>query len=72
MTWGQSIKGMWLNEGGEATIVPLKQLEKLWHVTYNLARHGGSFVVHTDGGNIVVKNNDKGMPYLDLRELEAE
>ncbi len=46
-----AIKQMWLNEGGVATVVPLKVLEK---------------------GDIIVKNNDKGMPYLDLRELEAE
>ncbi len=27
--------------------------------------------MRTDAGNIVLKNNDKCMPYLDLRELEA-
>ena len=25
-----------------------------------------------DAGDIVLKNNNKGMPYLDLKEFEAE
>jgi hypothetical protein len=61
-----AIKGMWLNEGGVAMILLLKQLEKLWRVSYDSGRHGGSFVIHTDNGNIVIKNNDTGMPYIDL------
>ena len=28
--------------------------------------------MRTDAGDIVLKNNDKGMPYLDLKEFEAE
>jgi hypothetical protein len=28
--------------------------------------------LRTDAGDIVLKNNDKGMPYLNLKELEAE
>ena len=32
----------------------------------------GHFVIHSDQGDIVVKNNNIGMPYLDVRELEAE
>jgi hypothetical protein len=32
----------------------------------------GHFVIHSDQGDIVVKNNGVGMPYLDVRELEAE
>ena len=67
-----AIKQMWLNEGGVATVVPLKVLEKIWPMTYDTKRHGGKFVLKTDQGDIIVKNNDKGMPYLDLRELEAE
>ena len=66
-----AIKQMWLNEGGVATVVPLKVLEQIWPITYS--SHGGmnpgKFVVRTDQGDIVVKNNGKGMPYLDLREL---
>ena len=57
-----AIKGMWLNEGGVATILPLKQLEKLWRVTYDSGRNGGSFVIHTDDGNIVVKIMTKACP----------
>ena len=63
---------MWLNEGGMATIILLKQLEKHWQVTYDSRCHGGAFIIHTKNGNIVVKNNSKGMPYLYLREREAE
>jgi hypothetical protein len=33
---------------------------------------GGRFVIHTDQENIIVKNNNKGMPYLDIRDVEAE
>ncbi len=43
-----ALKQMWLNEGVVATIIPLKQLDKLWQVTYNSRCHGGAFVVHTD------------------------
>jgi hypothetical protein len=67
-----AIKGMWLNNGGMATIILLKQLKKLQQVTYDSRCHGGAFIIHTNNGNIVVKNNSKGMPYLYLRELEAE
>jgi hypothetical protein len=53
-------------------IVPLKILEQIWPVTYDSRRHGGKFVLKTDQGNIIVKNNGKGMPYLNLQELEAK
>jgi hypothetical protein len=29
-------------------------------------------VIHTDAGDVVVRNNQKGMPYLNLKEVEAE
>ena len=67
-----AIKQMWLNEGRVATIIPLKVLEKIWLVTYDSRRVGGSFVIHANQGNIIIKNNSKGMPYLDLRKLEAK
>ena len=57
-----ALKKVWLNKGRAATILPLKEFEKLWHVMYDSRRHGGAFVLHTDAGNIVLKNNDKGMP----------
>ena len=43
-----AIKQMWLNEGGVASVVPLKFLEKIWPVTYDSRRHGGKFVLKTD------------------------
>ncbi len=55
-----AIEGMWLNEGGMATIILLKQLKKHWQVTYDLRCHGGAFIIHTNNG------------YLYLRELEEE
>jgi hypothetical protein len=63
---------MWLNEGGVATIIPLKVLEKIWPVTYDSRRNRGRFVIHTNQGNIIVKNNSRGMPYLNIRGVEAE
>jgi len=43
------IKPMWLNEGGVASVVPLKILEKIWPVSYNSARgmNPGKFIIHT-------------------------
>jgi hypothetical protein len=67
-----AIKLMWLNKGGAAAIVPLKVLEKIWPVTYNSRCHGVKCIWHTDQGDIVIKNNSKGMPYLDIRELETK
>jgi hypothetical protein len=55
-----------------ATVIPLKALKKIWPVSYDSRRNGGCFVIHTDQGNIIVKNNSKGMPYLDVRDVEAE
>ena len=63
---------VWLSKGNVATILPLKELEKLWQVVYDSRKNGGAFVLRTDAGNIVIKNNDKGMPYLDLKDFEAE
>ncbi len=67
-----AVNQMWLNEGAVATIIPLKVLKKIWLVMYNSRCNGGRFVIHTNQGNIIVKNNSKGMPYLDIRDVEAE
>jgi hypothetical protein len=67
-----AVNQMWLNEGGVATIIPLKVLEKIWPVTYDSGRNGGHFLIHTNQGNIIVKNNSKGMPYFNIRDVEAE
>jgi hypothetical protein len=61
-----AIKQMRLNEGGLAAIVHLKVFKKIWPVTYNSRHHDGQFVWHTDQGDIVIKNNSKEMPYLDI------
>ena len=45
---------------------PPQVLEKIWPITYNSRRFSGLFVIHTNQDNIIVKNNSKGMPYLDL------
>ena len=66
-----ALKKVWLNKGSVAAILPLKELEKLWHVVYDSRRHGGAFVLRTDAGDIVLKNNNKGMPYFDLKEFEV-
>ncbi len=67
-----ALKQVWLNEGRVAMIIPLKQLAKLCPVVYDSTRHGGAFVCCTKDGDVVLKNNGKGMPYLTLREFEAE
>ncbi len=67
-----ALEQVWLNEGGVATINPLKQLKKICPVRYDSTRNGGAFVCRTKDGDVVLKNNGKGMPYLDLREFEAE
>jgi hypothetical protein len=67
-----ALEQVWLNEGRVATIILLKQLEKLCPAVYNSTRNGGAFIFCTNNGDIVLKNNEKGMPYLDLREFKAE
>ena len=69
---GAALEQEWLNEGGVVTIIPLKQLEKLCPVVYDSTCNGGAFICCTKDGNVVLTNNDKGIPYLDLREFEAE
>jgi hypothetical protein len=65
---------MWLNKGGVASVILLKILEKIWPVSYHSAKgmNPGQFVIHADAGDLVVHNNQKGMPYLNLKEVEAE
>jgi hypothetical protein len=67
-----AIKQMWLNKGGVAAIMPLKVLKKIWPVTYSSRCHDGQFVWHTDQGDIFIKNNSKGMPYLNIREPKTK
>ncbi len=65
---------MWYNKGNVATIVPLKVLERIFPILYQFYKgmNPGHFVIHSDQGDVVVRNNGIGMPYLDIRELEAE
>ncbi len=51
---------------------PLSRFEKIWPVTYGSRCYRGLFVIHTNQGKIIAKNNSKGMPYLDLHKLEAK
>jgi hypothetical protein len=63
-----------ITKGGVASIVPLKLLKQIHPITYNFKRgmHLGHFIIHLTDGDIVIRNNGSGMPYLDLQELEAE
>ena len=75
MDWSGSLGALeqvWLNKGGVATIIPLKQLEKLCSMVYNSPCNGGAFICCTKDGEVMLNNNGKGMPYLDLREFEAK
>ncbi len=67
-----ALKQLWLNKGRVATIIPLKQIKKLCPVTYDSTRNGGAFVCRNKDGDVVLRNKDKGMPYLDLRESEPK
>jgi hypothetical protein len=67
-----AIKQMWLNKGGVATISPLKQIELILTVSYNSGSNRGLFIIHSNQGDIIVRNNNKGMPFIDLQDLEAE
>ena len=67
-------QGMWVNKTRIANIVPLEVISKIWRITYDShgGMHAGHFIIHTDQGNIVVKKNEKGMPYIDLNEVDGE
>ncbi len=69
-----AVKKMWLSKGGVASVILLKILEKIWPVSYHSAKgmNPGQFVIHADAGDIVVRNNQKGVPYLNLKEVKAE
>ena len=67
-----ALKQVWLNEGGVMAIISLKQLETLCPMVYNSTRNEGAFICRTKDSDVVLKNNGKGMPYLDLREFEAK
>jgi hypothetical protein len=66
------LEQVWFNKGGVAMIIPLKQLEKLCPVVYDSTHNGGAIICRTKEGDVVLKNKVKGMPYIDLREFEAE
>jgi hypothetical protein len=69
-----AVKKMWLSKGGVASVILLKILEKIWPVSYHSTKgmNPGQFVIHVDAGDVVVRNNQKGMPYLNLKEVKAE
>ncbi len=63
---------MWPNMGGMATIILLKQIKLIWPVSYNSGSNRGLFLIHSNQGDIVVCNNNKGIPFINLWDLEAE
>jgi hypothetical protein len=69
-----AIKKMWLNKCGVVSGVPLKVLEMIWPISYHSKKrmNPGHFIIHTDKGGIVVKNNLHRMPFLNLKEVETE
>jgi hypothetical protein len=67
-----AIEQMWLNKGGVGAIMPLKVLEKIWSITYDSRCDNGQFIWHTDQGDIFIKNNSKGMLYLDIQEPKTK
>ncbi len=69
-----AIKKKWLNKCGVASSCPLKVLKKIWPNSYHSKRgmNPGHFIIHTNEGDIVVKNNSCRMPFLNLKEVEAE
>jgi hypothetical protein len=71
-----AIKTMWLNKCGVVSIVPLKVLEKIWPISYHSnSKRGmspGHFFIHTNKRYIIVKNKSRGMPFRNLKEVEAE
>jgi hypothetical protein len=58
----EALKNVWLNKGGVATILPLKELEKLWHVVYD-SRHQATLSSRT---------MTKVCPTLTLRSLRPK
>jgi hypothetical protein len=66
------LKQVWLNKGGVVTIILLKQLKKLFPMTYNSTYNRGAFVCCNKDDDVVLRNKDNGMPYLDLRESKAK
>jgi hypothetical protein len=63
----RALEQVWLNKGGVAAIILLKQLKKLCPLVNDSTQYGGAFICRTKDGDV-----GKGMPYLDLREFEAE
>jgi hypothetical protein len=55
----RDLEQVWFNKGRVVTIILLKQLEKHCPVRYDSFRNQ-------------LKNNGKGMPYIDLREFKAK
>ncbi len=46
----------------------------IWLILYHSKKgmNPGHFIIHTDKGDIIVKNNSHGMTFLNLKEVEAE
>jgi hypothetical protein len=70
-----AIKKMWLKICGVVSDVPLNVLEMIWPILYHSKKgmNPGHFIIHTDNkGDIVLKNNSHGMPFFNVKEVEAD
>jgi hypothetical protein len=63
----EGLKDVWINQDGIANIVPFSVLIKICRVTFD-SDEGDQFVVHTKEGPVRLKNNEVGMPYIDLED----
>ena len=56
------------------SVIPLKVLENIWPVSYHSKRgiNPGKIVIHADMGEIAIRNNKKGMQYLNLKEVKGK
>ena len=63
------VKNVWVNKGGIANILPFSELIKICRVTFDSDK-SDQFVVHTEEGPVSLRNNEVGMPYIDLEKSD--
>ena len=63
----------WLDRMGIANVVSLRTLEAKFWITYDSRKNDGAFILHTSGGDILVKRCPKtSFPYIDLTDEAGE